>query len=59
VTNYERQVTVEDILDKGDLSIAGEFGINEHTAMVEKFDASGVFGEQLPRSASTTWPTTS
>ena len=48
VTNYERQVTVEDILDKGDLSIAGEFGINEHTAMVEKFDASGVFGEQLP-----------
>ncbi len=50
MTNYERQVTVEDILDKGDMSIAGEFGINEHTAMVEKFDASGVFGEQLPRS---------
>jgi hypothetical protein len=47
VTNYERQVTVEDILDNGDLSIAGEFGINEHTAMVEKFDASGVFNEQL------------
>ncbi len=52
VTNYERQVTVEDILDKGDLSIAGDFGINEHTAMVEKFDASGVFNEQLPRGAS-------
>jgi hypothetical protein len=49
VTNYERQVTVEDILDKGDLSVAGDFGINEHTAMVEKFDASGVFGEQLPQ----------
>ena len=49
VTNYERQVTVEDILDKGDLSIAGDFGINEHTAMVEKFDASGVFSEQLPQ----------
>ena len=49
VTNYERQVTVEDILDKGDLSVAGDFGINEHTAMVEKFDASGVFSEQLPQ----------
>ena len=48
VANYERQVTVEDILDKGDLSIAGEFGINEHTAMVEKLDASGVFSEKLP-----------
>ena len=51
VTNYERQVTVEDILDKGDLSIAGDFGINEHTAMVEKFDASGVFNEQLSSGA--------
>ena len=49
VTNYERQVTVEDILDKGDLSVAGDFGINEHTAMVEKFDSSGVFNEQLPQ----------
>ena len=49
VTNYERQVTVEDILDRGDLSIAGDFGINEHTAMVEKFDASSVFDEQLPQ----------
>jgi len=48
VVNYERQVTVEDILDKGDLSIAGDFGINEHTAMVEKLDASGVFSEKLP-----------
>ena len=48
VLNYERQVTVEDILDKGDLSIAGDFGINEHTAMVDKFDASGVFSEKLP-----------
>ena len=48
VVNYERQVTVEDILDKGDLSIAGDFGINEHTAMVEKLDASGVLAEKLP-----------
>ena len=48
VVNYERQVTVEDILDKGDLSVAGDFGINEHTAMVEKLDASGVFNEKLP-----------
>jgi len=48
VANYERQVTVEDILDKGDLSIASDFGINEHTAMVDKFDASGVFSEKLP-----------
>ena len=48
VVNYERQVTVEDILDKGDLSIASDFGINEHTAMVDKLDASGVFNEKLP-----------
>ncbi len=47
IANYDRQVTVEDILDKGDFSKVESFTINDHTAMIEKFDASDVFKEEL------------
>ena len=43
VKNYERQVTVEMILDEGKLDKTKSFGINEHCALVEKMDASEVF----------------
>jgi len=47
IANYDRQVTVEDILVKGDFSKVESFTINDHTAMIEKFDASDVFKEEL------------
>jgi len=50
ITNYDRQVTVEDILIKGDFSKVKEFGINDHTAMIDKFEASNVFEDELEQS---------
>ena len=47
VEKYEWQVTVEDILDAGDLSKCEKWGINDHAAMIEKFEASEVFKEDL------------
>lgn len=43
VQNYERQVTVEMILDDGKVSKTSNFGINEHCALIEKIEASDVF----------------
>jgi len=42
-------VSVEDILDAGKLSLVEEFGINDHSALVEKFEACGVFEEVLSK----------
>lgn len=50
VKNYDRQVTTSDILDKGDFSKVKTFGINEHTAMIDKFEASESFKEELEQS---------
>ncbi len=47
VEKYEWQVTIEDILDAGDLSKAANWGINDHAAMIEKFQAAETFGETL------------
>jgi hypothetical protein len=47
VEKYEWQVSVEDILDKGDFSKTSKWGINDHSAMIEKFDAAGVFKPDL------------
>jgi len=47
VEKYEWQVTVEDILDAGDLSKTEQWGINDHSAMIEKFEASEVFKSTL------------
>ena len=48
IANYDRQVTPEDILVKGDFSKVGSFGINDHTALIEKFDGADSFKEELP-----------
>ena len=45
--NYERQVTVEDILDRGRISRTTDFGVTEHCALVEKLAQSGRFAEAL------------
>jgi hypothetical protein len=47
VEKYEWQVSVEDILDVGDLSKTQNWGINDHAAMIEKFDSSEVFKPDL------------
>ena len=40
IANYDRQVTPEDILVKGDFSKVGDFKINDHTALIDKFEAA-------------------
>jgi hypothetical protein len=47
VEKYEWQVTIENILDDGDLSKCEKWGINDHAAMIEKFEAAGAFKEDL------------
>ena len=46
--NYSRQVTVEDILVKGEIERTNDFTINDHSALVEKMEATDVFMEALP-----------
>jgi SpoVK/Ycf46/Vps4 family AAA+-type ATPase len=47
VQTYDRQVTVEDIVDKGAIEKTEKFDINEHAALVEKMDATDLFKEEL------------
>ena len=47
VKNYERQVTVEMILDDGQVDKTTSFNINEHCALIEKMEASEVFKGEL------------
>ena len=47
VKNYERQVTVEMILDNGQVDKTTSFNINEHCALIEKMEASEVFSGEL------------
>ena len=49
VGNYDRQVTVEDILIKGDFTKVADFGINDHTALIDKFEGAESFKEELPQ----------
>jgi len=44
---YERMVTIEDILDHGQVEKTAAFGINDHLALVEKLEASGRLDSQL------------
>jgi len=47
VANYDRQVTVEEILDDGKLEKVENFDINEHSAFIEKMDSQKVFKDDL------------
>lgn len=48
VKTYEKLVTVADILEQGNVEKTENFGINEHTALVEKMEAEKVFETELP-----------
>jgi len=47
VEKYDFQVSIDDILNSGDLAKTKKWGINDHAAMIEKFEASDVFTETL------------
>ena len=47
VKNYERQVTVEMILDEGKVEKTNDFNINDHCALIEKMDSSEAFKTEL------------
>jgi len=47
VQKYEFQVTIEDILDKGDFNKIKKWGINDHAAMVEKMEHASTFSASL------------
>jgi len=47
VVNFDRQVTVDDILVKGDFSKIRNFEINDYSALVSKFESEEVFKNEL------------
>ena len=47
VKNYERQVTVEDILNDGKIELTKDWKINDHNALIEKMKAKQVFDDKL------------
>ena len=47
VQNYERQVTVENVLDDKAVDMTKDFGVNEHNALVEKLENSEKLKEKL------------
>ena len=47
IANYDRQVTPEDILVKGDLTKVADFTINDHTALIDKFEAAECFKDEI------------
>ena len=48
VEKYERQVSVADILENGNIEKTAQFTINDHCALVEKMEATEVFKAELP-----------
>tara|TARA_Y100000310_G_scaffold343423_1_gene450976 strand:+ start:437 stop:1501 length:1065 start_codon:yes stop_codon:yes gene_type:complete len=45
--NYDRQVTIEQILDEGKLDLVKDWKINDHNAFIEKFKAEKTFEVKL------------
>ena len=45
--NYERQVTIDNIINEGKIELTEEWKINDHNAMIEKFKAKNVFDKKL------------
>ena len=48
IDNYEKQVTVDDIIVDGKVEVTKDFGINDHCALIEKMEAEDTFKEKLP-----------
>ena len=50
VANYSKQVSITDIIDDGRIELTEDFGINDHNALVEKLEASGICNEEMKES---------
>lgn len=49
IKNYRKIVKVEDILINGKLELVKDFGINDHSALVEKMEIDGSFNTKLKK----------
>jgi len=47
MANYERQVTIENLLNEGRFELVKDWKINDHNSMVEKFKSKDIFSERL------------
>jgi hypothetical protein len=47
IKKHRQVVTVEDILTEGKIDLTSEFGINDHSALVEKMEVCGTFNVVL------------
>ena len=47
VTNYEKNVTIEMVLDDGNIESTKDFNINDHCALIDKMEAAGTFSTVL------------
>jgi len=47
IEKYERQVTIENIVDEGRLELVKDWKINDHNALIEKFKAKSLFDVEL------------
>ena len=47
IEKYERQVTVENIVDEGRIELTKDWKINDHNALIEKFKAKSLFDSEL------------
>ena len=47
VSNYEKNVTIEMVLDDGNIEATKEFNINDHCALIDKMEAAGTFSTVL------------
>ena len=45
--DYDRQVSIEDLLDEGRHELTKNWKINDHNAMVEKMESKDIFAERL------------
>jgi len=48
IDNYEKQVTVDDVIVDGNIEITKDFGINDHCALIEKMESEDTFKDKLP-----------
>jgi len=49
IKNYRKIVTVDDILVNGSIKLTKDFGINDHSALVEKMESTGSFNNKLKK----------
>ena len=47
IDKYERQVTVSDLLDKAQFEKVKSWGVNDHTAMIDKMDSESIFKNDM------------